>query len=164
MFPEMRRHKQALSPEECTDILCKAESGVLAVNGCNGYPYTIPLNHVYLNGRLYFHSAVEGHKINAITKDGRVCFCVVAEERVNSATLSTRYRCVDVFGNARIIDDPDKKRGVLIALAKKFAPDFMDKADREIGSEFDRTAIIEITPEHISGKMSGDILAETRKA
>ena len=62
----MRRIRQQLSQDECVDILCQSTSGVLAVMGDGGYPYAVPLSHVYADGHVYFHSALQGHKIDAI--------------------------------------------------------------------------------------------------
>ena len=61
MFREMRRKNQRLSQEETALILSNATSGVLAVLGDEGYPYAVPISHVYEEGRLYFHCAKAGH-------------------------------------------------------------------------------------------------------
>ena len=73
-FRPMRRRRQQLTTAECDAILCNATSGVLALTGDDGYPYAVPLSYVYADGCLYFHSAVEGHKIDAIRRDGRCSF------------------------------------------------------------------------------------------
>lgn len=39
MFRQMRRFKQALTSQECIEILKKEPRGVLSVIGENGYPY-----------------------------------------------------------------------------------------------------------------------------
>lgn len=44
MFRKMRRFKQQLSNDEALEILRNCKSGVLAVSGDGGYPYTVPLN------------------------------------------------------------------------------------------------------------------------
>lgn len=163
MFPETKRNKQALNLSECEKILASAHSGVIAVAGCNGYPYDIPLNHVYINGKIYFHCAGEGHKINSIRLQDKVCFSVVAEKRVLSEKLATHFLSVDIFGHAKLIEDTAKKREFLIVIAQKFSSDFMDKAMDEITTELGWTKIIEITPEHITGKMSGDVLIQREK-
>ena len=49
MFRKMRRAKQALSEEECIDILINEPRGVLAVLGDDDYPYAVPLSHVYVD-------------------------------------------------------------------------------------------------------------------
>ena len=61
MFREMRRKGQQLSQEECVQILRAATSGVLAVFGDDGYPYTVPVSHVYADGKIAFHAEeIEG--------------------------------------------------------------------------------------------------------
>ena len=77
MFREMRRKKQELSKEECIDILQSAKTAVLGVVGDDGYPYTVPINFVYANDKIYFHGAKNGHKIDAINKCNKVSLCVV---------------------------------------------------------------------------------------
>lgn len=62
MFCELRRKKQQLSEQECTQILDKELSGVLATFGDEGYPYIVPLNYYYENSKVYFHCAKTGHK------------------------------------------------------------------------------------------------------
>ena len=47
MFRELTRKKQALSIEECKEILKQEVRGVLAVNGDDGYPYALPINYYY---------------------------------------------------------------------------------------------------------------------
>ena len=44
---EMRRFKQALTPEQCEEILNQGTSGVLAAAGEEGWPYAVPLSYVW---------------------------------------------------------------------------------------------------------------------
>ena len=62
-FREMRRKRQQLSEEESVCILKKGTAGTLALLGDNGYPYAVPISYVFADGKLYFHSALSGHKI-----------------------------------------------------------------------------------------------------
>lgn len=68
-FRPMRRNRQQLSREECERILGCCTSGVLALTGDGGYPYAVPLSYVYADGAVIFHSAQQGHKIDAIKHD-----------------------------------------------------------------------------------------------
>ncbi|MBR1469348.1 MAG: pyridoxamine 5'-phosphate oxidase family protein, partial [Prevotella sp.] len=65
-FRPMRRIRQQLSEEESIRFLEKATSGTLALLGDGGYPYAVPISYVYADGALYFHSALSGHKVDAI--------------------------------------------------------------------------------------------------
>ena len=68
---EMRRFRQALTREDCDAVLEKGTSGVLAVTGDGGWPYAVPLSYVWREGKLYFHCALSGHKLDAIRADSR---------------------------------------------------------------------------------------------
>jgi len=78
MFREMRRNKQLLSADDRAAVLDRCTNGVLACVGDDDYPYAVPLSYVYFNDKIYFHSAKDGHKIDAIIKNPKVSFAVIA--------------------------------------------------------------------------------------
>ena len=82
MFREMRRAKQELSRDETLEILERGSSGVLALSGDEGYPYAVPLSYVYSEGKLFFHCALTGHKMDAIRQNENASFCVVAQDLI----------------------------------------------------------------------------------
>ena len=92
MFREMRRKRQLLPHEESVAILKKMTNGVLALHGDDGYPYAVPVSYVYADGKIYFHSAPQGHKTDAITRDGKVSFCVVERDEIVPAEFTTYFR------------------------------------------------------------------------
>ncbi|MBR6258611.1 MAG: pyridoxamine 5'-phosphate oxidase family protein [Oscillospiraceae bacterium] len=154
-FRKMRRHRQSLSEEECREILIKGGRGTLAVTGDGGWPYAVPLNYVYNDGVIYFHCAKEGHKLDAIKKDSRVCFSVVSEDEVVPEKLLTMYKSVTVFGHARVLDDEEEIWASAFALGVKYAPMLSSEAiNAEIERERPRLAVIALTPEHITGKQA----------
>ena len=112
MFREMRRNKQALSDEECREILERCTSGTLAVLGDEGYPYAVPLSYVFINGHIYFHCARAGHKLDAIRACDKVSFCVIDRDEVIPEKFTTKYRSVIVFGRAREVTDPEEIVGI----------------------------------------------------
>jgi len=152
MFREMRRKKQALTEAETIEILTTSTSGVLAVSGDDGYPYAVPVSHVYHDGKLYFHGAVEGHKIESIRRNEKVSFCVIAQDNVIPEKRATDYRSAVVFGRARIVEDAAEKRLALERVAEKFAPGFEAEARQDTERLWDETCVIEITIEHMTGK------------
>ena len=158
----MRRHKQALPEAECYAILARCTHGVLAVSGDGGYPYAVPLSYAVANGKIYFHSAVEGHKIDALRKDERVCFTVVDADDVVAERFTTYYRSVIVFGRARILTDPVDLRSALNALAEKYSPHAHGR-EKEIESFLSRVAVIELIPEAITGKEAIELVRERKK-
>ena len=78
----MRRKRQQLSEEECIDILNNATSGTLALLGDGGYPYSLPISFVYADGKIFFHSALKGHKIDAIRSCDKASFSVIQKDEV----------------------------------------------------------------------------------
>lgn len=81
MFREMRRSRQQLTREEAEAVLSRGTSGVLSVLGDEGYPYGVPLSYVYHDGKLYFHWARSGHKLDAVRACHKASFCVVDRTR-----------------------------------------------------------------------------------
>ena len=77
MFRKMRRFKQQITEEQCIEVLKNAKRGVLSLIGEDGYPYGLPINQWYCeeDGKIYFHGAKEGHKIDAIKACDKVSFC-----------------------------------------------------------------------------------------
>lgn len=82
MFREMRRSKQQLPREVAVEILERNTSGVLALSGDEGYPYAVPMSYVYAEGKIYFHSAKNGHKIDAIQRNEKASFCVIDQDQI----------------------------------------------------------------------------------
>ena len=109
MFREMRRKRQQLDEEACAEILRTGSAGVLAVSGDAGYPYAVPLSYVYANGKLYFHCARAGHKIDAIRRSPKASFCVIGQDAVKPLKYTTYFRSVIAFGTVRILEDDGEK-------------------------------------------------------
>mgnify|MGYP000553252095 CR=1 FL=1 len=152
MFREMRRKKQELSKEECIDILQTAKTAVLGVVGNDGYPYTVPINFVYANDKIYFHGAKNGHKIDAINKCNKVSLCVVDKDDVVEEELTTYFKSVNLFGKARILNT-DKEifsRGKSF-LVLKYNND-VTAVEKEIKREWNALSCIKIKIEHMTGK------------
>ncbi len=153
MFREMRRKKQQLSQAECTEILEQGSYGVLSVSGDDGYPYGVPLNYLFADGRIYFHCAKEGHKLDALNRDSAASFCVVVEDRQVAQEYTTYFRSVIVFGRVCIVQEEARRRDVISRLAAKFHPTDSEAHRNEvIEREFALLCVLEMLPEHISGK------------
>lgn len=157
----MRRHRQSLPAEECQSILDRNTHGVLAMNGDDGYPYAVPLSYAMADGKIYFHSAVVGHKIDALRACDKVCFTVVDADEIVAERFTTYYRSVIVFGRARILTDPADLRSALEALADKYSPNASGR-EKEIEGALSRVAVIELTPDEITGKEAIELVNERK--
>ena len=152
MFRKMRRLGQMLSKEECEEILANEPRGVLALLGDYDYPYALPMSHVYVDGKIYFHGAMNGHKMDAIKKHDKVSYCVMDEGVENDDGWSYTFKSVIVFGRMRTLTDDDEKIEKLTHLGDKFFPTH-EQTVNEIDKLLHRTAVFEITIEHINGKI-----------
>ena len=151
MFRSMRRFNQQLSDEESTNILLNGKTGILGVIGEMGYPYTVPLNYVYSNHKIYFHTAKEGHKIDAIKQCDKVSFCVVDKDDVVSEKLTSYYRSVIVFGKAKILESKEEIFNAAKLIGIKYCDD-KEKISKEIKKFENVLSCVEITIENITGK------------
>jgi uncharacterized protein len=158
MFREMRRKKQLLSDEETIQILRSCTSGVLAVSGDDGYPYAVPLSYAYNEGKLYFHLAKEGHKLDGIQRNEKVSFCVIHTDDVVQKTFTTHFRSAIVFGRARILSEDNEKRFALQSLVEKYSPDYLAEGAAEIESGLERVCIVEVQIEHMTGKAAIELI------
>lgn len=157
MFREMRRSKQALSMNVCEEILNRGTSGVLAVAGEDDYPYAVPLSYTYNEGKLFFHCAIAGHKLDAIARNEKVSFCVIDEDNVVAKEYTTYFRSVIVFGKIRILEDAQEKKTAMIKLAARYAPDnSVMKQQQAIDGAWERLCVLELFIEHLSGKEAGE--------
>ena len=107
MFREMARKKQSLETKQIIEILNNEKRGVLSVFGENGYPYGLPINYWYNeeNGYIYFHSGKKGHKVDAITANNKVCFCVYDKGYPKEGEWALNISSVIVFGKICVVED-----------------------------------------------------------
>ncbi len=153
MFRKMRRFKQQLTNEECIELLKNEKRGVLSVIGDNGYPYGIPLNHYYAeDGKLYFHGAREGHKLDSVKACDKVCYTVFDKGYRREGEWALNVKSVVVFGRMSLVSDDEKAKEICTQLCKKFTDD-EKYLEYELKNSFSRVQCLELTPEHITGKL-----------
>ena len=154
MFRDMLRKKQALSREECIDILKRELRGVLSVVGDEGYPYGMPINHFFCeeDGKLYFHGGKHGHKIDAMRRCDKASFCVYDEGFRKDGEWALNIKSVIVFGRIEFVEDRKTVYCISEALSRKFTDD-----EAYIAHEIERsgpaTLMFALVPEYISGKL-----------
>ena len=151
-FRPMRRNRQQLSREECERILDRCTSGVLALTGDGGYPYAVPLSYVYAAGAIIFHSAVQGHKVDAIKRDSRCSFCVIEQDEIKPAEFTTYFRSVIAFGRIHTLEDAAEKVQALRLLGRRYSPNDEPGLQHEIDKSLDHVLLLRLDIDHLSGK------------
>ena len=148
-----------MSEEDARKFLRAGREGRLATCDVAGQPYIIPLNYLYREGKIYFHSKLNGRKLDNIAENGRVCFEVSATAKITVSNdrpcgCSTRYTSVLAFGVARVVADEVEKAALLNLLVEKYAD---GKAFHRVeAKDAAGCAVVEINVEQISGKMNID--------
>ena len=124
-----KSNKRIIDMAVITDLLNSAPAGRLGTVGSDGWPMVKPLNFAYADGRIYFHCALEGEKLDDIRRDNRVCFqadlpiAYVRGGADNPCRAEYLYRSVIIRGHARLVDDDREKLLGLDALMRKYQPE-----------------------------------------
>ena len=162
-FRAMRRKRQQLSEEESVAILKKATAGTLALLGDNDYPYAVPLSYVYQEGRIYFHSALAGHKVDAIRKCDKASFCVIEQDDVQPEKYTTFFRSVIAFGRIHIIEDEHEKLETARMLGNRYNPNHDEALQKEIEGGLSRMLMIRFDIEYLTGKEAIELVRQHQK-
>ncbi len=152
MFREMRRKKQLLPDDVTERILETGLVGILGVSGDDDYPYTVPVNYAYEDGKIYFHSAKTGHKLDGIQRNNKVSFCVIDRDEVVAEKFTSYFRSAIAFGKAQIVADEIVKQHAMELLVRKYSPGLEVEGAAEIRREWHRLSVVEITIDHVTGK------------
>ena len=154
MFRELVRKKQALSREECIRILTEEKRGVLSVLGDDDYPYGVPIDHYFCpeDGKIYFHSGMTGHKMDAMRRHDKISYCVYDGGFRKDGDWALNIRSVVVFGKVEFVEDREVIYEMCRRLSRKFLTDEQAIED-EVRRAGPRTALFALVPEHMTGKL-----------
>ena len=154
MFREMIRKHQQIPQEDCVEVLKTQPRGVLSVLGDEGYPYGTPINHWYSekDGRLYFHSSMKGHRVDAMEKCDKASFCVYDQGYRREGEWALNIKSVIVFGRIRVVEDQQEAIEIIRRLSYKYTSDSA-YIEHEIQTAGARTLCLELIPEYICGKL-----------
>lgn len=147
----LRRIDRALPAPDAEQLLLHGEYGVLSTVDPQGQPYAIPLSYAYRGGSIYFHCALNGHKLDNLTSNPRVCFCVVGRTELLPAQFATRYESVLAFGTASEING-EERLNALRWLLEKYSPAFLAEGENYIEHHDAATRVIKISIDQLSGK------------
>lgn len=155
MFREMIRKKQQMSQEAVVELLKKEPRGVLSVLGDDGYPYGVPIDYWYneTDGKIYFHSGKEGHKVDAIHRCNKASFCVYDEGIREEGDWALHIKSVIVFGHIHIVEDHRQALELTRELSRKYTQD-ETYIQKEIDSFGHELLVFYLEPEQISGKIT----------
>lgn len=128
-------------------------------------PYVVPLNYVWMDGKLYFHGAGDGRRNRVMSENSEVCFTVCEEYGTIAdpvpAKTDTAYMSVMLFGQAEPIADLDEATGVLQEMLNKYVPGYYNRPLSKQHVDKYRSAVFggpvqvcRLVPRHITAKES----------
>ena len=147
----MRRSDRSISSAEALTILQRAEYGVLSTIGEDGLPYGVPLSFVLIDQALYFHSALEGHKLDNLSTQPTVSFCVVGNTQILPARFTTAFESVIVQAKASEVFGSEKQ-AALEALIDKYSTEYKTEGLAYIEKAQLKTRVIRLAIESMTGK------------
>lgn len=148
---EMRRKDRQLEDAEIGKILEKNQYGILSTVGQDGMPYGVPLTYIYDKGNIYFHSALEGHKLDNIAYSKKASFCVVGSTEILPGQFSTRYESVIAFGEIHELKDEEKET-VLLKVVERYSEEYIEKGMKYIKGAEAKARVFYLKVDKITGK------------
>ncbi len=152
MDKKMRRSEKAMSKEETLEVLEKAEYGMLATISSDNTPYVTPMNFACVGDSIYFHCALEGHRLENIKGNNNVCLSVVDSVVLMPEKFNTQYRSATVFGTICIVEDVEEKKKGIMAIAKKLSPQYPKEGMEYIDSAFAKMHVLRLDVAKMTGK------------
>ena len=140
------------SRDEMDQLLHDETIGYLGL-ARDGRPYVVPLNYAYIDGRILFHCALAGMKLDYIRANPNVCFSVGRQSgeirrHAGGNPCHVDSASVICYGTARVIDDLHERQAALNAFNRCFRSDA-----KEISlEEMDNCAVVEIKISEMTGR------------
>ncbi|MCX8125597.1 MAG: pyridoxamine 5'-phosphate oxidase family protein [Dehalococcoidia bacterium] len=98
-----------MTVEEAVSLLKKHKHGRLGL-ALNNEPYVVPVSYGYKDGRIYFHSALKGKKIDLMKSNSRVCFEIDEWEKDKG------WASVICYGTVYLKQDLESRQAFLEAM------------------------------------------------
>lgn len=145
--------KYQLSQDEMAAVLNKTKYGILSTIGGDGFPYGVPVNFVYLDGKIYIHGRKMGEKVSNLTNNCKCCFTAAREYGYeftgeHACDTTAVYESVIIRGCAHVVEDLEVKKKVLLATIDKIVPGRTDMDEKKVSP----TGVYEIEIKAMTGK------------
>ena len=140
---------------EMEQLLREEVLGYLGLAG--DQPYVVPLNYSYADGKLLFHSALTGQKLDAIRENPRVCFTVGRQtgevrDHAGGPPCHLDSDSVVCYGRARLLEDVAERAAALNAFNRRYRPDAPDIAAERVA----QCMAVEVTITEMTGRRERD--------
>lgn len=162
-----KKEKEVKDPAAIGAVLDQAQWGTLGLLTPEGHPLLVPISFVRDQGRIYFHSAPAGEKMEAIKANPEATFLVAdllakipsfVFDPVDANAGFTFFKSVILHGRIGLVTDLARKAEILDALVKKYQPEGRCEPITADSPTYQAVvkglAILEMTVQRSSGKFS----------
>ena len=139
------------------DILQRCTLGHLAM-WADEELYVVPINYAYAQGKVLFHCALTGRKLDMMASNPQVCLEV--SQQSGEITQHAGDNCSDGFesvicwGTARCVEDLEERAAVLSAFQRRY--ETPNRYIKPISVErASKCAAVEVTVTRMTGRRKG---------
>ncbi|MBM6828818.1 pyridoxamine 5'-phosphate oxidase family protein [Anaerotignum lactatifermentans] len=148
----MRRKDREMDQQFAYGVLDRAPYATISMVRPDGSAYGIPISIVREEDHFYFHSAMEGEKIDSLVARPEICVSAVSRCRPVKDRFTMEYESAVIFGKAVMVEDDEEKVHGLRLLCQRFCPENMAEFDVSIARSLKRTAVIRVDISSVTGK------------
>lgn len=150
--PQLRRQDRVLGEHDTRELIARAYCGRLATVGNDGWPYVVPLLHVYSGGEIGMHNtSARGHLRTNIERDARACFEVFDYGRFECDT-GLAYRSAIVYGRIRVVAERAAKVRFFDELLAKYGTGVAGRP-KSFYPRLDDVTVYALSVERVTGKV-----------
>ena len=155
--PQLRRQDRTLGDDEARDLIASAYCGRVGTIGADGWPYVVPLLHVFSHDVISMHNAAAcGHFRLNIERDARACFEVDEPVKVFDygrfeCDSGLAYRSAIAYGRIQIIAEQAAKIRFVDAFLAKYGTGVSGRP-KSFYPRLDEVTVYAMTVERVTGK------------
>lgn len=122
-----------------------------------GRPYVIPTGYARVDDQLYIHGSQASRMLRTLHRGVEACVTVTLLDGLVLARSafhhSMNYRSVVIFGNAKLVDDPQEKLAALRAFSEHMIRGRWDEVRQPTEQEMRATTVLSLPLEEASAKV-----------
>lgn len=123
----------------------------------DGKPVVIPTSYARIGDDLYIHGSAASRMLRSLEEGIDVCVTVTLIDGLVLARSafhhSINYRSVVIFGNAKVVDEPDEKLRALHAFTDHVVPGRWEDVRQPNESEMRATLVLKLPLVEVSAKV-----------
>jgi len=151
----MRRAEKEIKDRSIIDEIIKQARVCRLAMVDRDRPYVVPMSFGYDGSHIFFHSAMEGRKMDLLVRNPHVCFefdeVVKIIKNKEACEWGMNFKSVIGQGRATLIDDAAKKIEALGVIMAHYSRRIFEFPEERV----EKTAVIKVTITEITGKQSG---------